>query len=142
VWQGWRESLWVCVDCRGMGAVKRETNVNPNLAEFYWSARCFCVYTMLFFYAHNIGERDEQSISKVELVLFRLKRNVSTNNRHVKSYLYRYFKLAFICSFLVQSKTCNILIFVFSCLWHIKILSRNYRSRASIVYFQQSLQKW
>jgi hypothetical protein len=24
-----------CVDCKDVGAVKRETNVNPNQAEFY-----------------------------------------------------------------------------------------------------------
>jgi hypothetical protein len=44
------------------------------------------MYTMPFFYTHNIGERDEQNILKLELELFRLKCNVSTNSWHIKSY--------------------------------------------------------
>jgi hypothetical protein len=69
-----------CVDCKDVGAVKRETNVNPNQAEFYWSARCFRVYMKPFVYTHDIGKHDKQYILKIELALFCLKCNVSTNN--------------------------------------------------------------
>jgi hypothetical protein len=32
------------------------------------------------FYAHNIGEHEEQNILKLELALFRLELNASTNS--------------------------------------------------------------
>jgi hypothetical protein len=43
---------------------------------------------MPFFMHTNIGEHDEQTILKLELALFFLKRNVSTKNWHTKSHLY------------------------------------------------------
>jgi hypothetical protein len=46
------------------------------------------MYMMPFFYVNNISECDEENILKLELALFRLKHNVSTNTWHVKSYLY------------------------------------------------------
>jgi hypothetical protein len=61
----------LCIDSEGMGA-NRETSVNPKQNRVL--SKC-----MLFFYIRNIGEPDEQNILKLELALFRLKRNVSRN---------------------------------------------------------------
>jgi hypothetical protein len=66
-------------------AVKRETNVNPNQSQVL--LKCMLHLCVPFFYVHNIGERNELNILKLELTLFRMKCNFSTNSGQVKTYL-------------------------------------------------------
>jgi hypothetical protein len=70
----------LCVDCEGVGAVKRETSVNPSqsrvLSKYMLVLR---VHGAILLW-HNIDEHGKQNILKLEFALFCLKNNVLTNS--------------------------------------------------------------
>jgi hypothetical protein len=69
------------VDREGVGAVKRETNMNPNQGQVLSMCMLLShVHNAILLHTHNIGECDEQNILKLELALFHLRYNASENN--------------------------------------------------------------
>jgi hypothetical protein len=76
-----REGIYgLCVDHKGVVAVKRETDVNPNHSQVLEKCTLLsCVHDAI----HLRAQQDEcngKNILKLELVLFCLTHNVSTNN--------------------------------------------------------------
>jgi hypothetical protein len=62
---------------------ERESEAVPSFAEAHAAFQT----VKSFFYAHNIGERDEENILNMERVLFDLKRKISTKHLSVQIWM-------------------------------------------------------